>query len=348
MKLLMHACCAPCSVYCIDELRKEKIEPTIYWYNPNIHPYKEYEARRDCLIEYTKSINIECIVEDEYGLDEFCKNVANNLNSRCVDYCYPVRLRKTFEYAKEHGYDAVTTTLLYSIYQKHEFIKKLCEDLSKEFEIEFLYRDFRYGFWAGHEKAKEAGLYMQKYCGCVFSEQSIKITHTNDKPLLPDGFEFLPVKRSIVIKKEKENKEQYMDLLLEADPSKEMIKKYLSNGDLFVLTYKDEVAGIAVVTKVDGETVELKNIVTKEEYRGKGYGQKMIKYLADNYKQKYKKMIVGTTENNIPFYVKQGFDKYEKTIKNYFVDNYDEEIWDEDLQCIDMYYYSKELKKVIK
>ena len=94
MKLLMHACCAPCSVYCIDELRKENIEPTIYWYNPNIHPYKEYEARRDCLIEYTKSINIECIVEDEYGLDEFCKNVANNLNSRCVDYCYPVRLRK--------------------------------------------------------------------------------------------------------------------------------------------------------------------------------------------------------------------------------------------------------------
>ena len=348
MKLLMHACCAPCSVYCIDELRKENIEPTIYWYNPNIHPYKEYEARRDCLIEYTKSINVKCIIEDEYGLDEFCKNVSNNLNSRCVDYCYLVRLRKTFEYAKEHGYDAVTTTLLYSIYQKHEFIKKLCEDLSKEFEIEFLYRDFRYGFWAGHEKAKEAGLYMQKYCGCVFSEEQMILAHTNEKPVLPDGFEFLPVKRSIVIKKEKENKEQYMDLLLEADPSKEMIKKYLSNGDLFVLTYKDEVAGIAVVTKVDGETVELKNIVTKEEYRGKGYGQKMIKYLADNYKQKYKKMIVGTTENNIPFYVKQGFDKYEKTIKNYFVDNYDEEIWDEDLQCIDMYYYSKELKKVIK
>ena len=74
----------------------------------------------------------------------------------------------------------------------------------------------------------------------------------------------------------------------------------------------------------------------------------MLKFLADNYKTKYKKMIVGTSENNIPFYVKQGFDKYEKTIKNYFVDNYDEEIWDGDLQCIDMYYYSKDLKKAKK
>ena len=171
MKLLMHACCAPCSVYCIDELRKENIEPTIYWYNPNIHPYKEYEARRDCLIEYTKSINVKCIIEDEYGLDEFCKNVSNNLNSRCVDYCYPVRLRKTFEYAKEHGYNAVTTTLLYSIYQQHDFIKELMENLSAEYDIDFYYHDFREGWQEGQEEARRIGLYMQKYCGCVFSEE---------------------------------------------------------------------------------------------------------------------------------------------------------------------------------
>lgn len=69
----------------------------------------------------------------------------------------------------------------------------------------------------------------------------------------------------------------------------------------------------------------------------------MIKYLCDNYKPKYNKMLIGTTENNIPFYVKQGFDKYEKTIKNFFVDNYDEKIWDGDLYCTDMY-YSKNLK----
>ena len=120
-----------------------------------------------------------------------------------------------------------------------------------------------------------------------------------------------------------------MDLLLEADPSKDMINDYLRDGELFVLTYKEKVACVAVVIK---------------EYRGQGYGKKMLKYLADNYKQKYNKMLVGTSENNIPFYVKQGFDKYEKTIKNYFVDNYDEEIIDGDVHCIDMYYYSKDLK----
>ena len=90
------------------------------------------------------------------------------------------------------------------------------------------------------------------------------LAHTNEKPVLPEGFEFLPVKRSIVIKKEKENKEQYMDLLLEADPSKDMINNYLKNGELFVLTYKDDVACIAVVTKIDEDTVELKNIATKK------------------------------------------------------------------------------------
>ena len=95
MKLLMHTCCAPCSVYCIDTLRKEGIEPVVYWYNPNIHPYTEYKARRDCLKEYTKSINIEAIFEDEYGLDSFCKNVIGNLETRCQDYCYKVRLEQT-------------------------------------------------------------------------------------------------------------------------------------------------------------------------------------------------------------------------------------------------------------
>ena len=135
-----------------------------------------------------------------------------------------------------------------------------------------------------------------------------------------------------------------MDLLLKADPSKELIEKYLKDGELFVLTYKDDVVCIAVVSKIDEDTVELKNIATKEEYRGQGLGKKMLKYLSDNYKQNFKNMLVGTSENNIPFYVKQGFDKYEKTIKNYFVDNYDEEIIDGDLHCIDMYYYSKDLK----
>ena len=184
----MHTCCAPCSVYCIDKLREEGIEPTLYWYNPNIHPYQEYKARLECLIDYAKKVNCELIIEDEYGLDEFCKNVSDSLDTRCVDYCYPVRMRKTFEYAKENGFDTVTTTLLYSIYQKHDYIKLLCEKLSKEFEIDFLYKDFRVGFWEGHDKAKENCNYMQKYCGCVFSEEDRFLKKKKDDLSLPEGF----------------------------------------------------------------------------------------------------------------------------------------------------------------
>ena len=342
----MHTCCAPCSVYCIEKLREEGIEPTVYWYNPNIHPYTEYVARRDCLKEYTNRINVKAIFEDEYGLDEFCKNVVDNLNARCVNYCYPVRLRKTFEYAKANGYDTVTTTLLYSIYQKHDFIKKLMEDLSKEFGIKFLYIDFRKGFWIGHEKAIEQGLYMQKYCGCIFSEEDRYNNRNTTKPCIPNGYE-IPRKPRMQVKKI-ENKEDYIDLLLEADPSKNMIHKYLNDSDVYALKKEDELISIAVILPISRKTLELKNIVTKESYRNKGYAKILLKHLSGNYKQKYDRMLVGTTENNIPFYVKQGFDKYEKTIKNFFIDNYDEEIKDGDLICTDLIYYSKNLKKKVK
>ena len=171
MKLLMHTCCAPCSVYCIDSLRNEGIEPTIYWYNPNIHPYMEYKFRRDTLKEYTEGIGIKSIFNEDYGLREFCKNVVGDLDNRCANYCYKVRLEETAKYAKENGYDAITTTLLVSPYQNHELIKKLGEQIAEEYGLTFIYRDFRIGFREGQAKARELGLYMQKYCGCVFSEE---------------------------------------------------------------------------------------------------------------------------------------------------------------------------------
>ena len=343
MKLLMHTCCAPCSVYCIDTLRKEGIEPTLLWYNPNIHPYTEYVLRRDCLKEYSKKIGVNAIFEDEYGLEPFCKEVVNDVKTRCIKYCYPIRLCHTFEYAKEHGYDTVTTTLLYSIYQKHDYIKHLMEKYSEEYGIKFLYKDFRVGYWEGHQKAHELGLYMQKYCGCIFSEE---MRYYNRNPIQTsntNGYE-IPKEPRMQVKKI-ENKEDYIDLLLEADPSKDMIQKYLNDSDVYALKKEDELISIAVILHIDRKTLELKNIVTKENYRNKGYAKTLLKSLCGNYKQKYDRMLVGTTENNIPFYVKQGFDKYEKTIKNFFADNYEKEIKDGDLICTDLIYYSKDLKK---
>lgn len=170
-KVLMHTCCAPCSVYCIDSLRAEGIEPTLFWYNPNIHPYIEYKTRRDCLKDYAKMVSVELILKEEYGLDDFCRNVSLDITNRCVNYCYPKRLGETVRYAAEHGYQAFTTTLLVSPYQKHDEIIKACERLSAASGLEFIYRDFRTGFRAGQDKARALGLYRQKYCGCIFSEE---------------------------------------------------------------------------------------------------------------------------------------------------------------------------------
>jgi len=102
MKLLLHTCCAPCSVYCIKSLREEGIEPTVYWFNPNIHPYMEYKARRDTLKQYADSIHVEAIFEENYGLKEFCKNVVDDLENRCANYCYRVRLEQAAKYAKQN------------------------------------------------------------------------------------------------------------------------------------------------------------------------------------------------------------------------------------------------------
>ncbi len=131
----------------------------------------EYKARRDCLREYAKSIGARGIFVEDYGLDKFCKAVVDDIPNRCVKYCYRARLSQTVKYAREHGFDAFTTTLLVSPYQKHEEIIRVCEELSKMSGVTFLYRDFRVGFREGQKKARELGMYMQKYCGCVFSEE---------------------------------------------------------------------------------------------------------------------------------------------------------------------------------
>ena len=167
--VLLHCCCAPCSLSCIDPLRAEGIEPTAFWYNPNIHPWKEYQARRDCLAEYAPTIGMKLIVQEEYGLRDFVRHVADDIDHRCA-YCYGHRIEETARFAAEHGYPAFTTTLLASVYQDHEGIAAAAERYAAQYGVEFLYRDFRPNFRAGNQRARELGFYMQKYCGCVFSE----------------------------------------------------------------------------------------------------------------------------------------------------------------------------------
>ena len=170
MKTLLHTCCAPCSVSCVEQLRAEGIEPVSYWFNPNIHPYQEYKARRDTLIEYAGLIKMELIVQEEYGLPDFVCAVADDIAHRCTK-CYEMRLEQTARFAAENGFDSFTSTLFVSPYQQHECMADIARQAAQKWGVAFLYRDFRSGFRAGQQQARELGLYMQKYCGCVFSEE---------------------------------------------------------------------------------------------------------------------------------------------------------------------------------
>ena len=171
MKTLMHTCCAPCSVSCIQQLRAEGIEPVADWVIPISHPYQEYKARRDTLLAYAPTIGMELIVQEDYGLREVCRLVAEDLDHRCGK-CYRLRLEQTARYAAAHGFESFTSTLFVSPYQQHDRMAEIAARSGNKCGVEFLYRDFRLGFRGGQQQAWELWLYMQKYCGCIFSEEN--------------------------------------------------------------------------------------------------------------------------------------------------------------------------------
>ena len=170
MKLLLHICCAPCSIMCIETLRGEGIEPVGFWDNPNIHPFTEFRMRRNTLVDYAKEIGLSLVVEGGYGLRPFLEAVGGDFDGRCP-VCYRLRMRSAARYAAENGFTHFTTTLLISPYQNHELLAQTAREAAEEFGVSFLYRDFRPSFREGQDRARAMGLYMQKYCGCIFSEE---------------------------------------------------------------------------------------------------------------------------------------------------------------------------------
>ena len=170
MKTLLHICCAPCANQCIEVLRTDKIEVTGFWFNPNIHPFTEYRARRNCLREYAETIDLRLIEKNDYALRPFIRAVAEDIEHRCGKW-YELRLFEAAKQAKEGGFDSFTSSLFISPYQNHELMRETAERAAEEYGVDFLYRDFRPYFRAGQDFAREHGFYMQKYCGCVFSEE---------------------------------------------------------------------------------------------------------------------------------------------------------------------------------
>ncbi|MDD5169722.1 MAG: epoxyqueuosine reductase QueH [Syntrophales bacterium] len=170
MKLLLHTCCAPCTIYPLKVLRGQGHDLTGYFYNPNIHPYLEYKKRLDTLKEFAAREAFPVIFDETYPMETFLREVVGNEEDRCR-HCYELRLRFVAKEARAGNYDAFSTTLLYSIYQKHDLIRVAGEKAAAEYGVSFLYSDFREGWAEGVSVSREQGMYRQPYCGCIYSEK---------------------------------------------------------------------------------------------------------------------------------------------------------------------------------
>lgn len=168
-KILLHTCCGPCTIYPLQALREEGFTVHGFFFNPNIHPYREYLRRRDTLLQYAEAQDFPLDVSSDYPFQEFLRTVAGQEDQRCAA-CYTMRLQKTAQHAKRQGYSAFTSTLLVSPFQKHELIKTIGEEVAGLEQIPFLYRDFRPGYKSAVGRAKQLQLYRQPYCGCIYSE----------------------------------------------------------------------------------------------------------------------------------------------------------------------------------
>lgn len=170
MRMLLHVCCGPCAAYPVNHLRAAGWDLVGYFYNPNIHPYKEFTRRLDTSREFAAKVGLELVVDDSYTLEDFLSRALTAAGGRCRA-CYELRLRQAARYARAHGFDCFSTTLLVSPYQQHELIRSVAEEAAAAEGVAFHYEDFRPGWQTGVAISKELELYRQPYCGCVFSER---------------------------------------------------------------------------------------------------------------------------------------------------------------------------------
>ncbi|CCK80605.1 epoxyqueuosine reductase QueH [Desulfobacula toluolica] len=170
MKLLLHTCCAPCSIYPVKVLRQMDMDVMGFFYRHNIHPFQECQKREETLKHYSDSIGLRVIYQQDYKMEEFLQSVVFREKDRCR-YCYHDRLKATARVARKGKFDAFSTTLLYSKFQNHERIIKTGESIARQYDVKFFYQDFREGWKFGIEESKRLGMYRQQYCGCIYSEK---------------------------------------------------------------------------------------------------------------------------------------------------------------------------------
>ncbi len=168
-KVLVHTCCAHCAAYTVEHWRQQGYEVGGFWYNPNIHPYTEHRSRLESMESLAREIDLPLIIAGGYDFIEYFRRVVGHEAERCR-HCFDLRLAKTAEAAREHGYDAFTTTLLISPHQKHDIIRETGSKIAAEQGPEFLYADLRKRYSDSRHITKPLDLYRQQYCGCIYSE----------------------------------------------------------------------------------------------------------------------------------------------------------------------------------
>lgn len=178
-RLLLHACCAPCSSAVLERLANF-FKITILYYNPNITENSEYQKRLKEIEEFITKISpkykIE-LIKGRYNPEEFfsvakCLENEPERGRRCYK-CYKLRLEETAKIANFLGFDFFTTTLSISPYKNSNWINEIGADLEKEYNISFLFSDFKKknGYRRSVELSDEYGLYRQNYCGCIYSKK---------------------------------------------------------------------------------------------------------------------------------------------------------------------------------
>ncbi|MFH1282091.1 MAG: epoxyqueuosine reductase QueH [bacterium] len=169
-KLLLHFCCGPCGPEMSDALERE-FDIVAYWYNPNIYPEEEYFKRLEAFKIFCSNKKYEILYGDGLNTNSFferSKKHAESKEKRCR-FCYTERMKNAARFAARQEIPFFTTTLLSSFYQDTNFIKSLGERLSDEYNISFVFREFWHSYYQSKNKARELGLYIQKYCGCCGS-----------------------------------------------------------------------------------------------------------------------------------------------------------------------------------
>ena len=180
-KILLHSCCAPCSCAIIQRMIESGLEPTVYFYNPNIYPREEYEHRKQEVLCYVKKMGIP-YADADYDGDGWVETTKGHeedveRGERCT-ICFEMRLGKTAAYAAENGFKVFSTSLGISRWKDLEQVNRAGRRAAFLFPgIVFWEHNWRLlGGQAQMEKiSQEEKFYRQNYCGCVFSlRESIK------------------------------------------------------------------------------------------------------------------------------------------------------------------------------